>query len=89
MSGKNVEESKMQIGEALDSYKQNLMGNCYEGSEEQCADRHVDSESRAHGVSEGNKDWLENLTRGHSYYILIESASLHSDILMLISKVVD
>lgn len=43
MSGKNVEEFKTQIGEALDSYKQSLMGNSDGGSEDQHADRNVDS----------------------------------------------
>lgn len=73
MSRKNVEEFKMQTGEALDSYKQNLMGDCSGGSEEHCADRHVDREGPAHGVSEGNKDWLENLIRDHSCHILIKN----------------
>lgn len=68
MSRKNVEEFKMQTGEALDSYKQNLMGDCSGGS-----DRHVDREGPAHGVSDGNKDWLENLIRDHSCHILIKS----------------
>lgn len=58
MSGKNVEEFKTQIGEALDSYKQSLMGNSDGGSEDQHADRNVDSKGRVHGVSERNKDYV-------------------------------
>lgn len=44
MSGKNEEDLKMQLGEALDPYKQIITGNSDRGSGGQRADRNADTQ---------------------------------------------
>jgi hypothetical protein len=44
-------------------------------SEDQNADRNVDSKDNANESSYGNENSIGNQTKGHSYYILVKNLS--------------
>jgi hypothetical protein len=65
----------MQARKSFLSHKQILMGDSYGNSEDQNADRNVDSKDDTPEVADDNKDSFGNWTRSHECYILINILS--------------